>query len=48
MPARDAWHAEGEPPPAALTFIVRGVWLGIAVLGLVALVNDIRDIAAVT
>jgi len=48
VPARDAWHAEGNSPPAALTFIVRGVWLGIAVLGLIALVNDIREIAAVT
>ena len=48
VPARDAWHAEGNSPPAALTLIVRGVWLGIAALGLVALVNDIRDIAAVT
>jgi len=48
VPARDAWHAEGNSPPAALTLIVRGAWLGIAALGLVALVNDIRDIAAVT
>jgi hypothetical protein len=48
VPARDGWHAEGKPPPAALTLIVRSVWLGIAVLGLIALVNDIRDIAAVT
>jgi hypothetical protein len=46
--ARDAWHAEERPPPAALTWIVRCVWLGIAVLGLIALVNDIREIAAVT
>jgi hypothetical protein len=31
-----------------LTLVMRGVWLGIALIGLVALVNDIRDIAAVT
>ena len=48
VPARDAWHAEGKPPPAALTWIARGVWLSIAVLGLIALVNDIREITAVT
>lgn len=48
VPARDAWRAEGKPPPAALTLIMRGVWLGIAVLGLIALLNDIREITAVT
>ena len=48
VPARDAWHAEAKPAPRVFTFVVRGVWLAIAVLGLVALVNDIRDIAAVT
>jgi hypothetical protein len=48
VPARDAWHAERKPLPRALTYVVRAVWLGIAVLGLVALVNDIRDIVAVT
>lgn len=48
IPARDAWHADGKPPPAAFAWVVRGVWLAIAGLGLLALVNDIRDIAAVT
>jgi hypothetical protein len=48
VPARDAWRAEAKPPPRALTYVVRAAWLGIAVLGLVALVNDIRDIVAVT
>jgi hypothetical protein len=48
IPARDAWRAEDKSPPRAFTLVVRGVWLSIAVLGLVALVNDIRDIAAVT
>jgi hypothetical protein len=32
----------------ALKLCMRGIWLGIAVVGLVALVNDIREIAAVT
>ena len=31
-----------------LTLGMRAVWLGVAVVGLVALVNDIREIAAVT
>ena len=48
VPARDAWHAGGTPVPRPVTLLVRGVWLAIAGLGLVALVNDIRDIAAVT
>ena len=48
VPARDAWHADGTPVPRALTWLVRGVWLAIAAFGLVALVNDIRDIVAVT
>jgi hypothetical protein len=48
IPARDGWHAEGKPPPRAFTLVVRGAWLSIAALGLVALVNDIRDIAALT
>jgi hypothetical protein len=47
VPARDAWHADGTPVPRALTFVVRGVWLAIASLGMIAVVNDIRDITAV-
>jgi hypothetical protein len=46
--AREAWRAEGNALPRVFTLVMRGVWLAIAVLGLVALVNDIRDIAAVT
>ena len=48
VPARDAWHANRTPVPHALTLLARGVWLTIATLGLIALVNDIREIAAVT
>jgi len=48
VPARDAWHADGTPVPPALTWVVRGVWLAIAALGMIAVVNDIREIAAVT
>jgi hypothetical protein len=48
IPVRDAWRAQGKAPPRAFALVVRGVWLSIALLGLVALVNDIRDIAAVT
>ena len=48
VPARDAWHADGTPVPRGLTLFVRCVWLAIAAFGLVALVNDIRDIVAVT
>jgi len=48
VPARDAWHAGGTPVPRGLTLFVRGVWLAIAAVGLVALVNDIRDVVAVT
>jgi hypothetical protein len=51
-----AWHGgrdeRDERSPAAahpaLVLTVRAAWLGIALLGLVALVNDIRQIAAVT
>ena len=48
VPARDAWHDHGTAVPRPLTYVVRGAWLAIATLGLIALVNDIRDIAAVT
>ena len=34
--------------PLALTIVARGAWLAVAVLGLIALINDVRDIAAVT
>jgi hypothetical protein len=33
-----------QPPPAELVLLVRALWLGIATLGLIALVNDIRSI----
>ena len=41
---------EGEPAPTplALVLVARVAWLGIAVVGLVALIDDIRDIASVT
>ena len=48
VPARDAWHASGTPVPRPLTWVVRGIWLAIAGLGLIALVNDIREVVAVT
>lgn len=48
VPARDVWHARGTSVPRPVTLLVRGFWLVIAGLGLVALVNDIREIVAVT
>lgn len=48
VPARDAWHAGGTAVPRPLTWAVRGIWLAIAGVGLLALVDDIRDIVAVT
>ena len=38
----------GVTDSVAFATVMRVVWLGIAVLGLIALVNDIRDIASVT
>jgi len=38
----------GLTDSVAFATVMRVAWLGIAVLGLIALVNDIRDIAAVT
>jgi hypothetical protein len=34
--------------PRVVALAIRGAWLAVAVLGLVALVDDIRQIAAVT
>ncbi len=48
VPVRDAWHAGGTAVPRPLTWAVRGIWLAIAGVGLLALVDDIRDIVAVT
>ena len=48
VPARDAWHAGGTPVPRSLTWLVRAVWLAIAGFGLIALVDDIREVVAVT
>jgi hypothetical protein len=49
VPVREA---RGDRPTAtdskALAIVARSAWLGIALLGLVALVNDIREITAVT
>lgn len=46
---RELWFERGvEGTGVAVRTTVRVVWLGVAVLGLVALVNDIREIAAVT
>ena len=38
----------GATDSRAFATVMRAAWLGIALLGLIALVNDIRDIAAVT
>jgi hypothetical protein len=40
--------SEPTPRPLALVLVARIAWLGVALLGVVALVDDIRKIAAVT
>jgi hypothetical protein len=46
---REAWRHDGAAGvPRGVAIVIRGAWLGVAVLGLVALVDDIRQIAAVT
>jgi len=52
LTAVGAWRDERSPERArahpAVVLVVRAAWLGIAVLGVLALVNDVRQIAAVT
>jgi hypothetical protein len=48
VPVRETRSGGAESLPRGIMLVVRGAWLGVATLGLVALVNDIRDIAAVT
>jgi hypothetical protein len=46
---RQSWHHDGPASvPRGVALVIRGAWLGVAALGLIALVNDIREIAAVT
>jgi hypothetical protein len=48
LAARALWFDADRRAPIAVALTIRALWLGIAVVGLLALVNDIREIAAVT